>query len=190
MKQVLFFVLLFAFISCATSYREEVISRVDDLDEKPKWASITKTMYSKGGKVYIVGLSSGPVDSRFSALGRIADNNARFELSRFIKNEMGFVFQNVEEGKFEGADATYFYGTELSEVVAHGVNVDSRYYEKILTIDHTGEKKITIFMYSLLSIKESTLKRMVQSSIRKGNKLNEKIKEKVIDHFNKKISDL
>ena len=109
MKKLTLTLLLSTLVSCASTYNEKVVKRMDNLDDKPAWATLSNVMYEQDGTVYIIGYSTGSEDARIPALSRIADNNARFEISRYIKNEMGFFFQNVEEGT-QGAELSTFMG--------------------------------------------------------------------------------
>jgi hypothetical protein len=163
---------------------------MDNLDSKPKWASLAKTMYEKEGRVYVVGMTTGSSTARVSSLSKIADNNARFEISRFIQNEMGFIFQNVEEGTEGGAELSHFFGTEMSKTVTHQIRSESRYFEKVQVEEPTGEVRVRTDMYSLISIKKNNLKKLIRETIRKNNKLSVAVKNKVMEHLNKKIDAL
>lgn len=189
MKILLHIFISFLLSNCS-SYKEKVISRIDNRTEKPKWASLETSMYVENQRVYAVGISEGSIDSRISALSRIADNNARFEISRTITNEASFIFQNIEEGTLYNEDLSRFYGNELTKYVSHGVRQEKRYWEKIETINSFGEKVFNTKVYSLVSIKESDLKKAIRNALNKERKITTKIKNAIDDHITKQIQML
>jgi hypothetical protein len=183
-------ILLLQLISCASSgFKETVVKTMDDKD-RPSWASFEKVMYENDGKVYIVGIAEASENARLQGLSKIADNNARYEISRFINNEMGFIFQNAEEGLDQGSELSHFFGTEISKVMAHGIKTESRYYEKVLIQKPNEEPEVRTKMYSLTSIEQHTLKKLIKQSIQKQNNLSAELKAKVLDHLNSKIDTL
>ena len=184
-----FIILSLILSSCASSYKERVIETMDQKD-RPEWADLTKTMYEKKGKIYALGISESPIDSRISALIRIADNNARYEISRFIQNEMGFIFQNVEEGTSGGSELSHYFSTEVSKTLVSGIASESRFYEKILKTNADGDKDLNYRTYALVSIKKGDLKRSVRRAMEKENQLSNALKAKVLDHLNTKIDSL
>jgi hypothetical protein len=182
--------LLIIFVTSCSSISEKVISRMDNVDEKPSWATLSKTMFVKEGKVFSVGLTEANAGSRVSALSRVADNNARFELSRTIIDESSFIFQNMEEGAEEGGQLSRFYGNELSKHVSHGVRQEKRYWEKIQTFDEHGDKVFRIKLFSLVSIKESDLKKAVKRALNKEQGISPKMKEAIDNHITSQIKGL
>jgi hypothetical protein len=113
------FILTMLFTSCA-SLTDQVLTTMDD-SERPAWATLATTVSAKNGRVYSVGYTEGMASNRVSALMRVSDNNARFEISREITNQMNFIYQNLEEGVEEGGQLSRFYGTEVSKYMAHGI---------------------------------------------------------------------
>jgi hypothetical protein len=85
MKNLILLFVLIAITACG-SMGEKVVVRMDDMDESPKWATLSKTMFKKKGRVYAVGFAELPIESRISAAVRVSDNNARFEISREIQD--------------------------------------------------------------------------------------------------------
>lgn len=190
MKLLSFFTLLFFIGACSSTYTEKVVHRMDDVDNKPSWASMQRVMYEKDGRIFVVGISTGSSTARVAGLAKISDNNARFEISRFIQNEMGFIFQNVEEGVEPGAELSHFFGTEISKTISHQIRSESRYYEKIQIKEPSGDLRIRTDMYSLISVKENVLKKLIRKTIEKNNQLSAEVKQKVTEHLNKKIDTL
>ncbi|GAB4416660.1 MAG: hypothetical protein OHK0056_25130 [Bacteriovoracaceae bacterium] len=190
MKKTLLLATLLIFTSCSSALKEKVLVRSDDLDERPSWAQTETTMFIKEGRIYVVGLAEHDVNSRIPAVARIADNNARFEISRQITDDLAYIFQNMEEGVSEGADLSRFYASEISKHMAHGIRQEKRYWEKLQTFDAEGEKALKLRVYSLASIKESDLKRAISDVMNKDNKLDPRLKEQINNHISREIEKL
>tara|TARA_Y100000768_G_C23988511_1_gene690520 strand:- start:1877 stop:2437 length:561 start_codon:yes stop_codon:yes gene_type:complete len=167
--------------SCA-SHQDQVLQTMEDI-ERPEWATLSQTIHSKGGKLYAVGYTEGQASNRISALMRISDNNARYEFSREITNQMNFIYQNLEEGVSEGGQLSRFYGTEVSKFLAHGIRQEKRYWEKVKTFDAEGEPTIRLRIYSLISIRESDMKKAIRQAINDKKEITKAIKQKIDDHM-------
>lgn len=187
---VLRILLLAMLTSCASGPKDKVLVRSDDLSERPSWAKFEATAFLKEGRLFVVGISETDVDAKIPAVARIADNNARFEVSRVITDDLSFIFQNMEEGVTDNAELTRFYASEISKHVSHGIRQEKRYWEKVETFDSEGEKKLKLRVFSLASIKESDLKKAIKESLDNGNKLDPRLKEQVNNHLFREIEKL
>ncbi|POB13866.1 hypothetical protein [Halobacteriovorax sp. DA5] len=183
MKLPILAIALFGLFSCS-SMKEKVIERIDGLDEKPSWATISKPTYSKDGKFYAVGISEGAGNASISALGRISDNNAKTELTRIVSNQIGVVLQNVEEGT-DGANLSRFIGTEKSTLISRKIIPEKRYWEKVQIPDNSGEDQLKVRMYSLVSIDEPLLRKMIQESLNQNKEISKELKQKVDSQLDK-----
>ena len=113
MKNFLLLTFLIILASCSSSPYKVVESL--DGNSKPSWASLGKTTWKEDGKVFAVGMSEGVEPDRLIALMRIADNNAKTEITRLIANQVGVEFQNLEAG-MRGEGSYSFIGSEKSQV--------------------------------------------------------------------------
>ena len=190
MKTLLIILVIVLGASCSTVFQERVLVRSDDLSERPSWAQVGVTNFVKEGRLFVVGLAEHDVNSRIPAVARIADNNARFEISRMITNDLAFIFQNMEEGVGEGGDLSRMYASEISKHMAHGIRQEKRYWEKVQTFDSEGERVVKLRVYSLASIKESDIKRAISEVISKDSKLDPQIKEQINGHISREIEKL
>ncbi len=163
---------------------------MDGKDEKPKWATLSQTMFKKSGRIYALGFVDLPVDSRLSAAMKISDNNARYEVSREVQDDMAFIFQNVQEDIADSGQLTRFYGTEVSKNLLSGVKTEKRYWEKMQTFDENGDKSFRLRVYSLVSIKEGDLKKAIKRALDKGKGISPEIKKKIDDHMAREIQRL
>lgn len=173
-----------------SSLKDKVLTRMDDLDKRPRWATLSKTMFKKDGKIYSVGFTEALSGARISALARIGDNNARFEIARTIVDETNFIFQNMEEGVEEGGQLSRFYGNEISKYVSHGMRQEERYWEKVRTFDENGEPLIRLRMFSLVSIKEGQLRKAIRDTLQKENGISAEMKRAIDNHITAQITGL
>lgn len=190
MKKKLLLLMAMLYLASCASVGEKVITRMDGVDEKPKWANLSTTMYTKDGKVYSVGFTEVGARSRVSAAARISDNNARFEISRNVTDDMAFIFQNMEEGIDDSGTLARFYGTEVSKLIANGIRQEKRYWEKVKTFDDYGEPVYRLRVYSLASIKKSDLRKAISVSLNKGRGITPQIKDQIDQHITREIQKL
>jgi hypothetical protein len=193
MKQFLFLISLiivvFAMPGCS-SLGEKVLVRMDGESERPSWATLSKTTFTKEGKIMVVGYAEVPADAQIGAAMKLSDNNARFEISRRITNDMGFIFQNLKEGVLDGGDLSRFYGMEISKVLSSDTVTEKRYWEKVQTFDSYGEKVYKLRLYSLVSIKGSTLRKAVAKANAKQNAISPELKKEITEHLQTEIRKL
>ncbi len=189
MFKITLFLIAFVFTACS-SIGERVLVRMDDVSEKPEWATLAKTTFPKDGNIMVVGYVEVPADARISAAVKLADNNARFEVSRMITNDMSFIFQNLKEGVLDGGDLSRFYGMEISKTIASDTVTEKRYWEKVETFDSYGEKVYKLRIYSLISIKSSTLRKAIAQVNAKQNDITPELKKEITDHLQAEIRKL
>ena len=168
-------------IGCA-SYKESTVSTMED-KERPEWASLSKTVFQKGGQIFVVGYTEGLASNRISALMRISDNNARFEVSREITNQMNFIYQNLEEGVSDGGQLSRFYGTEVSKHLSSGIRQEKHFWEKVKVYDENGDPLLRVRVYSLISMRESDLRKAIRETIFEKREITKAIKEKIDAHM-------
>lgn len=193
MKQILFLISLIIVVVVmpgCSSVSEKVLVRMDGESERPEWATLSKTTFTKEGKIMVVGYAEVPADARIGAAMKLADNNARFEISRRITNDMGFIFQNLKEGVLDGGDLSRFYGMEISKTISSDTVTEKRYWEKVQTFDSYGEKVYKLRLYSLVSIKGSTLRKAVAKATAKQNEISPELKKEITDHLQTEIRKL
>jgi len=175
-------ILLNSIMTSCASYNESTISTMEDR-ERPEWATLSKTVYKKGGRLFVVGYTEGLASNRISALMRISDNNARFEVSREITNQMNYIYQNLEEGVGDGGQLSRFYGTEVSKHLSNGIRQERRFWEKVKVYDENGDPLIRTRVYSLISMKESDLRKAIRNTIFEKREITKAIKEKIDSHM-------
>lgn len=106
MKYVSLTVMALCLSSCSSTpkfagkevQQDVVVSRIDNLSERPKWLKESDMFRIEGGQVISTGLATIPSDSRVEAAYRIAQNNAKAAIAHAIESRLSFVLQNAEEG--------------------------------------------------------------------------------------------
>lgn len=108
--------LLFIMVSCASSMGKVVIERMDDVDEKPSWATLSKPYFQKGEKTFVIGFAEASGTSIISLLNDIASNNGKNRLARYVETEMLSVFQNSIDGVENRNEMARKYASEKSSL--------------------------------------------------------------------------
>lgn len=183
----LFLVILVSACS-TTNYSDRTVARMNDVSSKPSWASIEKPVYRKNGKVYAIGFADATGSARVSALSRVSDNHARLEIIRLVQNSIGLVYQNVDEG-VTGEGTPRFVGTEKASVVTSNLIPEKRYYEKVLVTTEDGERVLRLHMYSLVSIKENSLRRHVRLALQQDRKVSAALQQQVDNQLQQLIQE-
>src|ERR1035441_1809092 len=106
MKFVLWSVLLVGLVGCSSTEKksaseavsDKVLSRIDDLGERPNYIQESKPFRFENGMVISTGMTTIPASNRVEAAYRIAQNNAKASIAGAIEQRLDFVFQNAEEG--------------------------------------------------------------------------------------------
>lgn len=180
-------------VGCANSGRK-VIQRIDEVSDKPSWASIQKPVYTKKGKRYVVGYAQASETANISLLSEIAFNNAKNRIAKEIETEFLSVFQNISEGVEDSDRYVKKYASEKSKVYLRDVKAEDIYFEKVLYYKNKGEDNesdyIKTEMYVLISIdntKLAQLKREVKSKFKELKHKN--LKDKLDTQFEDLVED-
>ena len=165
---------------------DKVLSRIDDLSERPKYIKESEPFYVENGNVYSLGMTTLEENQRIEAGYRIASNNAKHTMSQAIEQKLSFIFQRSEEN--EGFDSTLsrYIGAESTELVAQHIKPTKLYWEKVATTSSDGQRKVFYKVFSLVSMPESEFKKSVLAASNKAEKkgkLSEDFSEKVNAHW-------
>lgn len=184
MNNFIFLLLALILVSCS-SLSEKTISRMDG-ESKPSWATQEKALTIADGKMYILGFSELDADSKISAAYRMADSQARGELSKMVENQFSSIFQNLEEGTNDEGTLSRYYASEVSKNMLRELKISKRYWEKVQTIDRDGAPMFRLRVYSLAEIPESHYKKLVREKIAQ-EKIDPAVKKQVLNHFESEI---
>ena len=180
----LYLMILILGVSCSST-KERTLSSMDD-KPRPSWASQEKAFQLKDGKLRILGFTEVDGNAKVSAAFRLSDNSARAELSKMLQTQFQDFFQNVEEGLDDSGSLTRYYSSEISKNKFSELQIPSRYWEKIQTLNNDGENIIRLRVYSLAEIPELKFKKLLRDIVEKG-KTGPEVKAQVLDHFEAEI---
>ncbi len=145
-----------------------VLSRIDNMSERPNWIKESEIMTVQDGYVYFTGTQSSPVDSNVEQLYRVAELNAKSGIAKAIEQKLQFVFQNAEEGYSMDASQARFMGMEATEIMKTGsIRPYKKYWEKILTTNGDGQRVQKIQMFAIVRIPEADFKKAILDAARK-----------------------
>ena len=188
MQKMFLPIVLLVGLSACSSMKDQVISRMDNMDEKPAWATLAKTTYVENGRVYAIGFVESSADAKIQALMKLASHNGKSEISRMVANNIGVVYQSVEEGT-SGNELTRYIGTEKSSVLSNEIQVDRTYYEKVLTYNSNKEQVAKIQLYAMVSIPEKTLRDLVKTSLEEQKNISPELRHKVDKQLDKMLEE-
>lgn len=147
---------------------DRVISRIDDLKERPQWLTESEPFKIENGSVISLGSTTIPGDNRVEAAYRIAENNAKASIAGAIEQRLDFIFQNAEEGTAMSSTQARFIGAEASKLVTSSIRPGKRYWEKVASTSDTGQRTTTFKVFSTVSMPESEFKQAVMEAIKKA----------------------
>jgi hypothetical protein len=186
MKCILFGILVI-FFSCSSINTGETVIASMNSESKPKWALQSELIDSKDGKIRFLGFEEVDGDSRISSALELSDYRATGELSNLIHTKFNKVFQRIEEGHKGVGLISREVGLKVNKSVIKNLRLIGKYWEKVLVINHEGEKDLRLRVYSLAEIKESDLKNLIDENI--GHLIPKEIKEEAQNSFLKELKN-
>lgn len=161
---------------------DQVLSRIDNLKERPTWLKESEPFKIDNGMVYVLGKATIGGDDRIEAAYRIAENNAKIALSSAIEQRLDSVFQNAEEGTgFDKVQSRYI-GSEATKLATSSIQLDKRYWEKYSSVSNSGERILRYDVFSYVKMPEADFKRAIIAAANKRQGkagLSPEFKEKV-----------
>lgn len=155
---------------CVGGMQDEVIARSDELSRRPEWVKDDEPIMVKNGDMFVTSMASVRSDRANISQGyRIAENQAKTDLSNAIKTEIKTNFVDAQEGIQGDQFRTEFLSIEKSEIAFSGLTPANRYWEKVLVSNADGDKDIEYRFYARMKIKESDFKKQMQNFLN-GNK--------------------
>lgn len=161
------------FVSCSSTYKRTVY-KMNDVSSKPSWANLEKTVWMDDGKHYAVGYVEAEDGANMNALFKMAENNARTELTKTLSNEVVATSENSNTGTHSQDFSSV--SKEYSSVWNQGITPEKRYYEKVrYTYVDEDSKEIKVLVYALVSVSEKTYNEL--KTLSKNEKFSQKNKE-------------
>ncbi len=172
MKKIIILAIAASLAGCSTksyvqNYEEEKILATASNKEQPEWADDTKVFWIEGGKVRSLGITQIRGDERPEAGARIAQNNARANISKAIENRMEFIFQGSEENASYDSTVAKYIGSEVSSLTTHSLRPEAQWWKRFEQSQEDGSRRIFYKIYALETMPEADFKRAVFAAINK-----------------------
>ena len=169
-KSILFLATISVLGACGGGMSDKVIARSDELSSRPSWVKDDNPVQVKNGDMFVTSMATVRSDSANIAQGyRIAENQAKTDLSNAIKTEIKTNFVDAQEGVVGDQFRTEFLSIEKSEIAFSGLMPANRYWEKVLVTTADGDKEMEYRFYARMKIKESDFKKQMKDYLN-GNK--------------------
>ena len=171
-----------ALVGCTTSMRDEVIARSDELSSRPEWARDDNPITIKGDDLFVTSMATVRSERANISQGyRIAENQAKTDLSNAIKTEIKTNFVDAQEGVVGDQFRAEFLSIEKSEIAFSGLMPLNRYWEKVLVTNADGDKEMEYRFFARMTMKERDFKKQMNQFLN-GNK-------GLSPEFNKRVTD-
>lgn len=147
---------------------ETVLTRIDGRSDRPDWLQESEPFKIEGGKVYSLGQTTIPGESRVEAAYRIAENNGKGAIAGAIEQRLDFVFQNAEEGVSIDSTQARYIGAEASKLTASSIRLAKRYWEKYSVVGSNGMPEIRYRVFTLVTMPEQDFKAAIVDAARRA----------------------
>lgn len=176
MKKYVLLLLIISIVGCSSTsknkspselQKDEVISRIDGLSERPSWLQESEPFKVEKGTVVSLGQTTIPGDNRVEAAYRIAESNAKKNISSAIEQKLSFVFQNAEEGTDIDSNQVQSISGEVSRITTSSIRPGKYYWEKVATTTDSGERVTRYKVFATVTMPENDFKKAVLDALRK-----------------------
>lgn len=157
----------------------EVIERIGGADETPAWATGAVALEEKDGMVAFISMSSMAGDARVEACMRAAEEGARANMMRHIRDGI------TTSGQVSELSASSDPGVEaltafLAQGHVSGVKVAERYWEKRVESASSGARVLKLNCAAKVAIDKTNLEKQLRDAI-SGPSGNPEIREKLLN---------
>lgn len=146
---------------------DKVISRINELSERPSWLNETRPFEIKNGSVISLGQTTIPGDNRVEAAYLIAENSAKGSLCNSIESRLEFIFQNAEEGTAIDANQVRKIGAEACKLTSSNIRIGNRYWEKVASTTDSGERVTRYRVFATAEMSEGEFKKAIIEAAKK-----------------------
>lgn len=170
MKKITLLTSVLALAACGGGTSDKVISRSDELSSRPAWVQDDNPVVIKNDDMFITSMATVRSDRANISQGyRIAENQAKTDLSNAIKTDIKTNFVDAQEGVEGDQFRTEFLSIEKSEISFSGLMPSNRYWEKVLVTNANGDKEMEYRFFARMKIKEADFKKQMKNFLN-GNK--------------------
>jgi hypothetical protein len=155
-------------VATPESVPDSVLSRIDDLKERPSWLHESEPFKIDNGTVISLGQTTIPSDNRVEAAYRIAQNNGKAAIAGAIEQKLEFIFQNAEEGTSLDSTQARYIGAEATNLVTSSIRIGRQYWEKVAMTTDSGERVTRYKVFTTVTMPETDFKNAVMTAIHKA----------------------
>lgn len=148
--------------------KDVVISRIDDLKERPEWIQESKPFRTDSDKVVSQGFSQIPSDHNLNAAYRVCFNNAKASIATAIEQKLEFIFQQSSEGTELDSTTAHFIGSEMSSLTTSSMRPTNQYYEKVASTQDSGERKTHFKVFCTTEMPMPDFKKNLYEAMRRA----------------------
>lgn len=159
-----------------------VLSRADDMKERPNWVQETKPFRQEESMIISQGYTQISSDHNLNAAYRICFNNAKAGISTAIEQKLEFIFQQSSEGTELDSATAQFIGSEMSSLTTNYMKSSNQYYEKIASTNDSGERKTYYKVYCTTEMPVQDFKKHLAAAMKKAED-----KGKITADFKQKV---
>lgn len=142
-----------------------VLSRSNDLKERPAWVDETRSFSVKDGTATFLGSTSIPGDDRVESGYRIAEADAKTKICQMVANKMDALFQHAEEGtSYDSSQTRSTFMEACSKLTLNGIEPGNHYYEKVAMSLNSGERVTRYKIFATISMPEPKLKEAIRKA--------------------------
>lgn len=184
MKKTILFLSMLALSACG-SMSDKVISRSDELSSRPSWVQDDNPVVVKNGDMFVTSMATVRSDRANISQGyRIAENQAKTDLSNAIKTDIKTNFVDAQEGVEGDRFRTEFLSIEKSEISFSGLMPSNRYWEKVLVTNADGDTEMEYRFFARMKIKEADFKKQMKDFLNGNKGLSPEFNQRVTETIN------
>lgn len=184
MKKTILFLSMLALSACG-SMSDKVISRSDELSSRPSWVQDDNPVVVKNGDMFVTSMATVRSDRANISQGyRIAENQAKTDLSNAIKTDIKTNFVDAQEGVEGDQFRTEFLSIEKSEISFSGLMPSNRYWEKVLVTNADGDTEMEYRFFARMKIKEADFKKQMKDFLNGNKGLSPEFNQRVTETIN------
>lgn len=184
-KSILLLATVAGLSACAGGMGDKVIARSDELSSRPSWVKDDAPIQVKNGDMFVTSMATVRSERANISQGyRIAENQAKTDLSNAIKTDIKTNFVDAQEGVEGDQFRTEFLSIEKSEIAFSGLMPNNRYWEKVLVTTADGDKEMEYRFYARMKIKEADFKKQMKQFLNGNKGLSAEFNKRVTDTVN------
>lgn len=156
------------YASAPETQPEVVISRIDNLEERPKWIKESSPFIANDEKVTSLGSAEIPGDGNIQSGYRICYNNSKAHIATAIEQRLEYAFQQSSENTGLDSTTAQFIGSEASSLTTNSIRQSNQYFEKVAVSTDAGSRRTVYRIFCMVEMPTSDFRRHLSAAIDKA----------------------